>query len=110
MHIIDPQQMCWCYKHIYSLLICSVEQELMLVKHICISPASLMFGSRSRKTHLQQHGFVLLILWVEDFLSQLFYRYIQAAVSRYLQQTDVQASLEPRNRHKDLKKNDFNND
>lgn len=40
---------------------------------------------------------MVLVIRVESLFSQVFYRYTQAAVSCYVQQTGIQASLEPRN-------------
>ena len=59
-----------------------------------------MCGFSSRNAHLQKHGLMFRVLGAEDFLSQVFYRYIQAAVSSYLQQTDVQAPFEPKKKIK----------
>lgn len=39
---------------------------------------------------------MILVFWVENLFPQVFYRYTQASVSCYLQQTDIQASLEPK--------------
>lgn len=47
-------------------------------------------------THIREHGFVVLVIRVKSLFSQVFYRYTQVAVSCYLQEADVQASLEPR--------------
>lgn len=39
---------------------------------------------------------MVLVIWVENLFPQVFHRYTQASVSCYLQQTDIQASLEPK--------------